>query len=588
MTRQPDSDVRPAPRPDAGRDDAALGRLVRAAADTWAMPPVRLDAPGWRERVRVRRTSGGTARERLGRLGRAATAAVAMTVVAAIFGVWLTQQPPGIGKPSTPAGTATPGSTAATAASPLPKLLVSGDLPRPSAVIVELEDGDHAIADLATGTLGPRLTGSGWPSQLRQLADGSLACVCATPSGNVAGSPTKITMTLVRYDATGSVLSRTDIRTFEGAPDPRADAGAERPDHVLVAVAFARDGRHAFIGWSVRAHPAWRSGILAIDLTDGSVTGEATLPDASTGEGDARRVVDAPRVVGEAGSGLIVARGWYSWSPATSREPAYHFGTDVYTGTFEPALRPGALGTMAALDAGANCGDVIDLAGRLPDGATWLACRQGGGTKVIRRIEASGSFAGDTRIQGGPSDIDGITSVASGDGSSLFAWDPVGLRLTRIDLATGVSTESPAAASVPSGDGGPLGALGRWLTPSAMAKLFLRSGVLASPDGSRIYAIGVRGGGSDEMSGSAGVYAYDAATLALLWHAEPAADYVSLAVSPDGAFLYAAGMPGVDGAGRRSSQPASITVLDAPDGTTRLIAGQLGGGVITFTTSPLP
>jgi len=97
-----------------------------------------------------------------------------------------------------------------------------------------------------------------------------------------------------------------------------------------------------------------------------------------------------------------------------------------------------------------------------------------------------------------------------------------------------------------------------------------------------------RVGTSSEMSGSAGIFAFDAATLAPVWHVEPNADYVSLAVSPDGRFLFAAGTAGVDAAGRRSGQPASITVLDAGDGSTRLIAGQLGGGQITFTSSTLP
>ena len=191
-------------------------------------------------------------------------------------------------------------------------------------------------------------------------------------------------------------------------------------------------------------------------------------------------------------------------------------------------------------------------------------------------------------FRAGPLYIDGLTSLVGRDGSSLFVWDPLALRLTRVDLATGNASQSPTSASGTTGGDGLLTALGRWLTPSAAAKMILRSGLALSPDGSRVYAIGILGGASSEMSGSAGIFAFDAATLAPVWHAEPNADYVSLAVSPDGRFLYAAGMAGVDAGGRRSGQPASITVLAAGDGSTRLIAGQLGGRLILFTASTVP
>jgi len=63
-----------------GYDDATIEQLVRDVAGEWNMPPVRLDAPGWRERVRSSRTrrlaaAGGW----FGRIGQAATAAIALT-----------------------------------------------------------------------------------------------------------------------------------------------------------------------------------------------------------------------------------------------------------------------------------------------------------------------------------------------------------------------------------------------------------------------------------------------------------------------------------------------------------------------------
>jgi hypothetical protein len=91
---------------------------------------------------------------------------------------------------------------------------------------------------------------------------------------------------------------------------------------------------------------------------------------------------------------------------------------------------------------------------------------------------------------------------------------------------------------------------------------------------------GVEGGG---IEGSAGVFVFEAARLELIATYPPTADFVSLAIGADGRFLYAAGLPGVDALGkRRGDQGASLTVFDTADGSTRVIAGQLGVGTITF------
>ncbi len=111
--------------------------------------------------------------------------------------------------------------------------------------------------------------------------------------------------------------------------------------------------------------------------------------------------------------------------------------------------------------------------------------------------------------------------------------------------------------------------------------MLLRSGIVFSPDGSRVYALGVKGS-SFESSGSAGLYVFDARALTYVDRWNATADFISLAVSPDGQFVYAAGMPAFDASGNNTSQPASITVFNAADGTVKLIAGQLTNGLITF------
>jgi hypothetical protein len=294
-------------------------------------------------------------------------------------------------------------------------------------------------------------------------------------------------------------------------------------------------------------------------------------------------VVGAPRVIGStAAEGLLLGRDWYAWAPAESQGPFYTFGTDA----FRVRFAGGELSEPAAVPAAADCGDRAVHGGALPDGGTWLACTSGGGSQtVVRRIAADGSLLGDIRIDGAEG-IDGDSVAVSPDGATVFAWDASTATITRIEVATGEKV-SRNGLSARAGD--PLKALGEWLAPSANAKSILRGAVVVSPDGSRAYAIGIKAGVDDrDVSGSAGVFAFDAGSLEILGTWQPTADFVSIALSSDGRFLYAAGLPGVDERGaRRPGQEASITVFDTRDGIQRLIAGELGANLITFGGSPL-
>jgi len=171
----------------------------------------------------------------------------------------------------------------------------------------------------------------------------------------------------------------------------------------------------------------------------------------------------------------------------------------------------------------------------------------------------------------------------SADGTKLYVWDPGTGTVTRVDLASGEQTTGKGIASA---DTGPLTALGNWLAPATEAKSWLRGALAISPDGSRIYAIGIKQAvGDRDVAGSAGVFVFDAATLEPITIWQPTADYVSVAVSADGSLVYAAGLPGVDARGGvKIAQQASITVFDTSDGSIRLIAGQLGGDALSFLT----
>lgn len=568
-------------------DDEAIGKLVRETAAGWTMPPVRLDARSWHDRVRSPRARRiAAARGWFGRIGQAATAAVALTVVAALVAVVLTHTPNQVASSPRPSTISSPGPTAAPVPSLPPKLVLNGDVPSVTRLIAVSEFGGFSLVDLTTGSFD-QVTTDGFPgSAVRRLPDGSVVCLCISTSVTSGGQPVVMTVQLDRYGSDGSRLASTKIETFTGASDPR-DKGAYIPDqpaNVLTETAFSNDGRFGFVGWSARAHPVWHSGVLAVDLAAGSVLGRLALPDVTDGVDPARRVVAAPKVIGDAGAGgLLIAEPWYEFTPATAPEPTYTFDNVL----FKAAFANGTWSTSTPIPSVAGCGaDVFD-GGPIAGGGTWIACSTGGTElTVIRRLDGTGAAIGDVRVVG-TGGVDAELVVASQDGKAVYAWDPTGATITRVDLTTGSTTVGHGSNGTAATGEGPLAAFGSWLAPTAAAKSFLRGGLVVSPDGSRVYAIGVHeSGGGAGLTGSSGVFAFDTTTLAQVAHYEPTADYISLAVSADGKFVYAAGMPGLDASGADSGAFASITVFSTADGSVRLVAGELGLGMVTF-ASPI-
>ena len=560
-------------------DDATIEQLVRDVASGWTMPAVRLDAPSWRDRVRsprARRVEG--VRTWLGRAGRAAGAAAALTVAGAMIAALITRPPSVPGKSSEPTGRGTGPAPSAAAATPLPKLFVSGEAPAPTSLLMALEEGDFTVVELATGTGGTGLTGAGYGSAIRRDSDGTYLCLCLRLSDFVDGQATRAAISVERYADSGERLSSRPAVTLAGEPDPRDGIIPERPPHVAVDLRFSADGHLGFIGWSVRKHPVWQSGITTIDLGDGSQVGRIELPDASTGEGVTRRVVTAPRLLGGGADGPVaIAREWYSWSPPESEGMNYLQDTDV----FGAKVAGGRLSDAATLPSAAGCGERVLLGGSTGAGRSWLAClRPFTNALVLRRFDADGAAAGATTF-GLPTGIDGDPLAISPDGRSLFAWNALTATLARIDLDTGEKTEAQSPG--PTADRSPLAAVGGWLAPIAAAKSFLYGGLVLSADGSRAYAIGVDGAEERGISGSSGVHVFDTGAMTGIAHWDATADFISLAVSGDGRFLYAAGMPRVDAAGESvPGQQASVTVFDTADGSVRVIAGGLGGRFLTF------
>ena len=202
VTRDPRRPTGPRPI-----DDAAIEQLVRDVAAGWTMPPVRLDAPSWRDRVRsprARRLVGARRVARARRPGRDGGDRAHRRRRARRRGPHSGPAADPATAPSPPARP-TPRATPAPRASALPKLLVGGaDAAEPErASSSRLEQGDFALVDL--GYRHDR-----WPPDRRRYgsrvpgrADGSMVCLCVPTRADAGARPTDAEVTLDRFDAIG-------------------------------------------------------------------------------------------------------------------------------------------------------------------------------------------------------------------------------------------------------------------------------------------------------------------------------------------------------------------------------------------------
>jgi hypothetical protein len=561
-------------------DDERLATLMRATAEDWRLPPQRLDQPTWRDRV------GGRSARRPGwlvRLAGPAMAAVVATVVVAFVAVWLTAPRTDraiVGK--SPGATSIAPSASASSrpvASALPTLFQAGDLPQPARVMVR-SDAAYQIADLATGTFSTLSIGShSGPTTVLARPGGGWVCICADWTGTVDGRPSGVAVTILTVDASGATASTTPLRTLKGEADPALSV-ASQPELVDTRAITSPDGQYAFVGWSAKAGAGgWNAGIDVVDLGTASVVGSLGL-DVAEPAGAAGRPSTriAPRVaISPSGLQVLVSSFWYVEDPS----PTPPSGTDHWSAAFDR----GVVGSLAPVGAttGQACGEFDS--GLIDATSYYALCWTPAGKLMLERTGLDGKPVDTTEVPPIDARLDGGSLVAR-LGNRLFLWDPLGAKLTRFDLRTGVMDSATATAAVPSTALDDLAALGRqiggWMAPSAMAKALLQPAVVISTDGTTVYAIGIDSLNGGDTDGSSGVFAFNTTSLRMVGHWAATADFISLAVSRDGRFVYAAGQAGRDAAGHDANVAASITVYDTTDGSVRLIAGRLGSGLLLF------
>ena len=549
---------RPTPTDRAPLDDAALAILVRDVADGWNLPPQRLDVLTWRDRVGAgyRSGSGGSGTRWTRRLFGAAAVAVVAAISLLFAVVWLPAQRGDrgtVGSSPSPGGSSTPlpSGSAAPAASPMPQLVRNGDLPTPSRIMVQTGQGYH-IVDLATGTLGPVviLRGLG-PTALLARPGGGWVCICGDGQNAIRLSAETV-------DANGVVGAPKPIRDIVGTLDPR-ESDAMQPGRAGVEVTASPDGRFALVGWVHRDGAAgWRIGADVIDLdTLATVASTDTLLDESVVIDGRPRNRFAPVVrLSPAGDRLLLESQWFVDDPSRTTSS----GTDHWLASFDGR----SIGALA--DAGSTTNDscletdagFVDAASST-DGAVYYAtCWSQTGALAVRRIAADGRQASATEFPGSLAGFGGGT-LAPSSGDAFYSWNPFDTVLSRLDLRSGKLSVGEPQRPNKSGRTNPLGNL-----------------IVVSADGTRVYTLGISSPDPASSGDSAGVYAFDAATLAPLGHWAPQANLTSIAVSDDGRHVYAAADGGPSAAGDPAPEfGASITAYDTSDGSVALIAGRL-------------
>ena len=445
-------------------DDAALAALVHDVADGWSMPPQRLDALTWRDRVgRGRRSSGGggSGIRWTRRLFGAATLAVVATVSLSFAAVWLTgpRSDQGASGPSASASAA-PGAPSASpgtsptvsvppAGTPLPQLARNGPLPDPSSVMVRT-GGGFRVADLATGTLGPAVIGQyNGPTKVLARPGGGWVCLCGDWTQRTAGDPNGLRLTLEVVDATGAAVERRVLKELNGTLDP-TEVRSVQPQLVDVSLMGTDDGQYAVIG-TVRRDGAtgW---VLAIDMVDLSTleimgTHSLTLAEPMAHDGRARTRLAPVATLSPSGDTLLLTDMWYD---DTGPSGPLVGGVDHWIGRSDGGATDPTSGEVRLVPAGSSSwADCSEIAASAADGGTYrTACVAGSGRVTVAHFRADGTTVDSTELPQ-EANVDGLALTAQ-TASALFIWDPAAAVMTRYDFGTGkVTTEQGQVAAAP-------------------------------------------------------------------------------------------------------------------------------------------
>jgi hypothetical protein len=455
--------------------------------------------------------------------------------------------------------------------------------------VVNLESGSLSNGTAAmpgTDAIQPAPDGVGW------------TCVCLserpTPDNGVERD-----VQVVRLDANGGELGRKTVATLRGQSDPDRGSSGVQTD-----IEAAPDGRSALLVAGERTGTVWSYTARRIDLVAGSIGPPTSLgrrnvpPAAASPAPSASQLPGAtPLQVYTDVYGPVVRRSpdgrlAFVWSTiqqytdnATLSIESFgwrvELGADGAVDAVGPAkdlatLPPYCNGTAFLRDDAfvATCANYDNPTGR----SSWQLVRLDRDAHEVLRMELPNT--------------DNWYSEPLFDRANdvVWLWDSTAQNIVRVDLDRPGSTTKhfdPLLEGAAGSQALP-GVAPVWVRPTSTVGRYATTEMTGAPDGSRIYLVGYGQPGSTDGGNpkSLGVFVVDPATLALVGHWTPAAQYVSVQPILGGTTIAAIGAPGVDANGQNAPWQSSLTLHDAVDGRILVRFGQLGEGWYPYIVGP--
>ncbi len=470
--------------------------------------------------------------------------------------------------PATPAPTKLPTPTRLPLDTPLPTLEVNSS-ERPTERRLVWGNGQQ-ILDLGTGTM--RSFGRQYEDVMWPVGE-ELVCVCLirTP-GTTTPAPL---LRFARFDLDGELIVGLDMVAIEGVvPVPEMTEGFN------MAAAIDAEAKRLVVVDVVRRPPNWVVELHVVDASTGELL-DSIVVDTFPVDLEEPRPSASPRTDGGAPDGV------YAWAGTVALAPdggsvlvtvaKSEVRGDEWTGKNLEWIVPvddGQAGEPMPLSADASLATERWCIGRstfLDDEMIVGICGPpaepfDASFWSVRRLTSDGRSLGDVPIGAADSNGGSAAAIIDRERRAVYLWDPFLHLMSRVDVDDGRAHEGGVAEAMLPGDRG----------RQNRGWIGIDPGLVASPDGTRLFALGLIPGPS-EVGVSTGVWVFDADTLELLDHWTPRALLTSLAVSADGRFVYAIGATGYDADGNPNPRwTASVTVYDARNGTIDVLYGAVG------------
>jgi hypothetical protein len=439
------------------------------------------------------------------------------------------------------------------------------------------------VLDLATGTLTAPSTP--FYDAMLPLANNQLVCACVLPAAPDEGRQAA-SLEFGRFDLTGAPIIKRHLLVFDDVV-PVVDMN----EGYGVATAMDADQQSLYVLVIARRPPVWSIDLYRVKVETGEIVATTVL-DRQPVDLDPPAVSPTPRPDGGPTDGVYAWPNYLITSPDGQTVLASvqysEIRGDLTTNSFREwmvPIRDGVPGTARRLATAASMKPddwCLGPPAFMDPKLVVQACRPGGdhpsGTSYyIRRLTVAGTSLSNLPVEGLEiNDQFPVVPLVDRERRVVLIWDPGQHSLVRVSVDDGFLMQvTVPAAMLPQPD--PLdGGSGIGGSPA----------LVLSPDHRRLYALGFRASPGPAGT-STGVWVFDARTMRLRDHWAPRALLISLAVSADGRFVYAAGAQGLDVEGRENAWPASVTVYDAAMGQVQALYGSVGRGTwISFPDWP--